>query len=357
MREKKVITVTGAHGKTTTSSLVSHLMLEAGLSPTIAVGGIFKNIGNNVKPGEGEYFVAEADESDGSFLYYRPRYSIITNIDREHLDYYRDFSVLLGAFRSFIAQTAKGGCVFCCGDDANLVRLLQGHRGRSVLFGLTRACDVRPSNIAMRELNSEFECLYFNKPIGRFRLALGGMHNISNAMAVIALAMELGVSLEVTGKALATYKGTGRRLEVKFRDGRTMLVDDYAHHPTEIRATLAALEAVPHKRLIAVFQPHRYTRTRLLLDEFGKSFASADRVIITDIYAASEKPIPGIDAGIVCGEIRRNEPAKQVEYIEKDRILERLTATLEPGDLIVTLGAGDITRISDELAEKLAKKV
>ncbi|MDD5731072.1 MAG: UDP-N-acetylmuramate--L-alanine ligase, partial [Candidatus Omnitrophica bacterium] len=258
MKDKTVITITGSHGKTTTSSLVSYLLMEAGLSPSIAVGGIFKNINSNAFFGEGKFFVAEADESDGSFLYYDPFYSIITNIDHEHLDYYKDFRNLTAAFKEFIEKTDKAGCVFSSSDDRQLSEILLGYKGRKILFGLDNPADIYPANIELKELTSEFDCFYKDKFIGRFYLALGGRHNISNALSVIALGLELGIGLEVIKRTLANYKGSGRRLEFKLRDPDYTVIDDYAHHPTEIKATLSAVKALRFKRSIAVFQPHRY---------------------------------------------------------------------------------------------------
>jgi UDP-N-acetylmuramate--alanine ligase len=355
MQDKTVITVTGSHGKTTTTSLVSYLLLEANLFPTVAIGGILKNIDTNACLGNGKFFVAEADESDGSFLYYRPRYSIITNIDREHLDYYQDFDKELQAFREFLNRTQNCGCVFCCNDDPNLKQMLKDYKSKYILFGLSNKADIYPKNIKLSGLNSQFDCYCKDKFIGRFDLALAGKHNISNALSVIALGLELSIDLKFIKNTLANYKGAKRRLEVKFNQGGIMLIDDYAHHPTEIRATLLALKNLKAGRIIAIFQPHRYTRTKLLLDEFGKSFDSADYVIITDIYPASEQPIEGIDAALVCNEIRKHYPAKEVKYLPKDQIIGHILEIIKTKDALITLGAGDIVKISDELAKVLKR--
>jgi UDP-N-acetylmuramate--alanine ligase len=356
MGDKKVITVSGAHGKTTTSSLVSHLLMSADLSPTVVVGGIVKNFGNNVCSGKGEFFVAEADESDGSFLCYRPTYSIITNIDREHLDFYGDFSRLLEAFGVFMKQTSSAGCLFCCGHDAYLGKLLASCKRRSVVYGFDAGFEVHACSIRLKDLSSEFDCYRRGQLLGRFKLNLGGSHNVCNSLAVIALGMELGIGIGTIARALETYQGTGRRLEIKLRTADWTVIDDYAHHPTEIKATLNALSQIECKRRVIVFQPHRYSRTKLLLEEFGSCFAAADRVIITDIYAASEQPIEGISAELIVEKIIRNFPDKMVEYVSKDKLCERVLATVEPKDLIATLGAGDITKISDEIAAKLEKR-
>ena len=356
MQDKSVITVAGSHGKTTTTSLAAFLLLEAGLSPTVAIGGILKNIDANACLGKGEFFVAEADESDGSFLCYRPKYSIITNIDREHLDYYKDFATELEAFRNFADNTVPGGCVIYCRDDPNLRKVMDGYKSKCVSFGLSKLAGVRADKIEFAGLASDFDCIHQGRHIGRFHLALGGEHNVSNALSVIALGLEMGIDLGFIKNTLAHYKGAGRRLEVKFKDDRLTVIDDYAHHPTEIRATLAAASKLKYGRLIAVFQPHRYTRTKLLLDEFALSFDAADRVIITDIYAAGEAPIDGVDAGGILEKIKMRFPSKPACYLPKEDIINHLKDILNPGDLVMTLGAGDIVKLSDELAQEFTEK-
>lgn len=355
MKNKIVIAVTGSHGKTTTTSLVSYLLMEAGLFPTVAIGGILRNIDTNAYLGRGDFFVAEADESDGSFLYYRPKYSIITNIDREHLDYYKEFGNELDAFREFLNRTKVDGCVFCCADDINLKRLLSGYKNRYVLFGLKKSADIYPKNIQSKGLTSEFDCFYKNKFIDRFHLALGGQYNISNALSVIALGLELGIDLEFIKKTLKYYKGAKRRLEIKFEDVNYLIVDDYAHHPTEIKATLQAVKNLKQNRIITVFQPHRYTRTKLLMDEISGSFDLADYVIITDIYPASEPPIEGVNGRCVYDKIKERYPNKEVIFLSKEEIIKHILGIIRPGDLVITLGAGDIVKVSDELVEKLKR--
>ncbi len=355
MQDKTTITIAGSHGKTTTTSLVSYLLIEAGLNPSVAIGGILKNIGKNACMGQGQFFVAEADESDGSFLYYKPRYSIVTNIDREHLDYYGDFENEIAAFGKFIRQTEPGGCVFCCNDDVNLRRILNGYSSRYLLFGLAADAHIYPQNIRVNGLSCEFDCYYKDKFVSGFHLALAGRHNISNALAVIALGLELGIDLEVIKMALANYKGAGRRIEIKFKNSDYFIIDDYAHHPTEIRATLDALQALKPGRVIAVFQPHRYSRTRLLCEEFGRSFGLADYVILSDIYPAGEGALEGVSASNIFDKLKENSPAKPVIYLPKEEITAHLLKIMRPGDLIITLGAGDIVKICDELVERIKR--
>lgn len=354
MTDKTVIAVTGSHGKTTTSSLAASLLIEAGFSPTAAIGGILKGLDSNAYIGEGKFFVAEADESDGSFLYYSPKYSIITNIDREHLDYYKTFENEVDVFRCFIDKTQDNGCVFCCGDDVNLRSILKEYKNKYVFFGLDKNSDIYPDNIVMKEFGSEFDCYYKGKLLDRFVLSLAGVHNISNSLAVIALGLELGVPLVTIKRALLNCHGSARRMEVKFKSRDFTLVDDYAHHPTEIRATLKAARNINNNRIIAVFQPHRYTRTKLLLDDFAACFDMADGVIVTDIYAASESPIEGVSGYSVCEKIKSCLPGKSPLYVPKTDLISYVMRSVKPGDLIITLGAGDITRICDGLAKELA---
>ena len=352
MLNKSVITVAGSHGKTTVTSLASYLLLEAGLSPTIAIGGILKNIDSNACIGSGKFFVAEADESDGSFLYYKPKFSIITNIDYEHLDYYKNFETEIEAFRRFINSTSDDGCVFFCNDDLNLKEIIKGYKSKSISFGFNPGADIYPKNITMEGLHSNFDCFLKDKFVERFSLALGGEHNISNALSVIALGLELGIDLKFIKSALAGYKGALRRLEIKFKNQDYIVIDDYAHHPTEIRATLKAASNLKSRRVVAIFQPHRYTRTQLLFDEFIRSFDNVDYLMITDIYSASEQPILDVNSVNLCRKIKEYTPNKEVNFVPKEELVNRVFEIAQPGDLIITLGAGDIVRISDELAEK-----
>lgn len=354
MADKTVIAVTGSHGKTTTTSLVVTLLIEAGFSPTAAIGGILKGLETNAYIGDGKFFVAEADESDGSFLCYSPKYSIITNIDREHLDYYKSFENEVDAFKCFIGNTQSNGCVFCCGDDINLRRILKGYKNKYMFFGMGEDSEIYPANIVMKGFGSEFDCYYKGKFLDRFSLLLTGTHNISNSLGVIALGLELGLPLHMIKKALFNCHGSARRMEVKFKSKNFTLIDDYAHHPTEIRATLKAARNIGNNRIIAVFQPHRYTRTKLLLEDFADCFDMADGVIVTDIYAASESPIEGVSAHVVCEKIKSCFPEKSPLYVPKTDIIAHIIRSIKPGDLIITLGAGDITRICDGLAKELA---
>lgn len=351
MSNKTVIAVTGSHGKTTTTSLTSCLLMEAGLSPTVAIGGILKNIGDNTRFGSGDFFVAEADESDASFLCYEPKYSIITNIDYEHLDYYGDFQNLLASFGEFIDKTERNsGEVFCCADDANLFSLAKSRNAKITYFGLGSNLDIYAANLNLGGSFSEFDCFWHGDFLDRFVLSVAGRHNVSNSLSVIALGLTIGIDLKHIKSALSNYKGASRRMDIKFKDDNFTVMDDYAHHPTEIRATLAAVKNLKAARIMAIFQPHRYSRTKLLLDEFGKSFDMADCLVVSDIYPASELPIKGVDAQAVVEKIKQYSPGKDVLYLPKDQITEFILNKARPNDLIVTLGAGDITKVSDKIA-------
>lgn len=352
MQDKAVITVAGAHGKTTTTSLISYLLLKADLNPTVAIGGILRNVENNALLGEGKLFVAEADESDGSFLCFKPDYSVITNIDYEHMDYYKEWSSLIQAFKKFIHNTKENGTVLCCGDDINLKSILRDYRLKHILFGLTKESDIYPQDVKMRDWVSEFECIYKNKSLGKFNLSLAGMHNISNSLAAIALGMELGIDLKIIKETLATFKGSERRLQIKLEQAGFLVVDDYAHHPTEIRAALSAIRNLNYKRKIVVFQPHRYSRTKLLMDEFATCFDLADYNIITDIYAASEEPIEGVDAKAMCEKVK-SSGHKDTHFVPKEEIVERVLKILKPQDAVIMLGAGDINKVCNDLVTRI----
>jgi len=395
MQDKTVITVTGMHGKTTTASLASYLLSEAGLFPTFAVGGIIQNLGGNALLGKGRFFVAEADESDGSFLCYYPDYSIITNIDYEHLDYYQDFSSVQQAFHGFINQTKNDGCLFCWQDDPYLKNLLSDYKRKVIFFGLKQSADLCALNIALKGLISEFDCFWHREFIGRFKIALGGRHNILNALAVIALGLELGIDKELIKSALISYQGARRRLEIKFSSLECLVLDDYGHHPTEIKATLEAVRSLNPQRLLVIFQPHRYTRTKLLLDSFASCFDLADYLIITDIYSAGEAPIEGVSGYSIYERLKSGNYSGKLEFLPKENILKHVLnilnppldklgtdfpefASAEPGtragsgsapvsveghkskinlqDVVLILGAGDITKISDELADILKRQ-
>lgn len=354
MADKQVIAITGAHGKTTTSSLAAKLLTTAGFFPTIAVGGILREDGNNAKLGDSPYFVAEADESDGTFLLFKPMYSIITNIDYEHMDFFKTEENLLKSFSTFVKQTKKGGCVFYFKEDPVLVSLVKESGVKSRSFGLFPGSDFYAKDVSLAQCRLRFVCVRQAQEIGEISMELSGRHNVANALAVVALGFEMGIDFKVIQKALKSFKGVERRFQIKHENKDILIVDDYAHHPTEIAATIEAAKACPRRRLVVVFQPHRYSRTHLLMDRFPASFAKSDYLVVTDIYPAGETPIAGASVENLIEGIRKKTHAP-VDYVPKDRIVSHLNNILRPDDLVLFLGAGDITKISDEFAEGFKK--
>lgn len=348
------ITIAGAHGKTTTTSMAARLLAEAGFQPTTAVGGIINGSSDNARLGKGEYFVAEVDESDGSFLYFFPKYSIVTNIDFEHVDYFHNWENILEAYGRFIQQTDIEGCVIACGDDERLGRLLKECRRPFKTYGLGSRNDFQARNIASAGLNQSFDCYVDGRPALKVSLGIPGRHNVVNALACAALGFTIGIDKGIIQNALAGYKGVQRRFQTKGHIEGVWVVDDYGHHPTEIQATLETARQVKKGRLIVLFQPHRYSRVKHLWKEMAASLTGVDYLIVTDIYAASEPPLEGITAERLTEDIRRLT-AQPVVYLKKERMVAHLLDIVRPGDLVLTLGAGDITYASDEIVRALSK--
>ncbi len=359
MEDHKAITIAGAHGKTTTTSMASYLLIKAGLQPTTAVGGIVSAVSNggayNASLGQGKYFVAEVDESDGSFLYFAPFYSIITNIDFEHVDYYGNWEKILDSYEQFIHKTHPQGKIIACGDDQRLLGLLKKSRRSFVTYGFNEGNDIIAKNVSLRGYYLQYECVYRGENLGPLILHVPGQHNILNSLACIALAKEIGIDLPVIKESLSEFQGAKRRFQLKGEARGIMVVDDYGHHPTEILATIAAAKSFGKKRVIVVFQPHRYTRTKFLMEEFTRCFDACDHLMITDIYAASEKAIEGVSASGLVGKIKAAGRVP-VEFCKKEELLSHLLKIVKNGDLVVTLGAGDITRLSDDLLKTLNKE-
>ncbi len=351
MQGHTAITVAGAHGKTTTTSMISNMLIKAGLQPTTAIGGMVTSgsSGYQASLGEGKYFVAETDESDGSFLKFSPKYSVITNIDFEHVDYFHDWDGILRAYAQFIGRTAHDGLLVVYGDDGNLRGLLAQSPCPVRTYGFGPDNDVTAQNISLDASGARFDCLLESKKLGTIQLQVPGKHNVANAMACVALGLHLGIDWNVIRESLGEYTCVQRRFQFKARAGDIWVVDDYAHHPTEIKATLAVARQMGRKRVIAVFQPHRYTRVQSLWDELAKSFFGIDYLILTDIYAASEKPITGITSAKLKERIEQENPC-HVVYLDKKDVLRHVIDRATPGDLVIVLGAGDITSVADELA-------
>jgi len=355
VNEQHGITIAGAHGKTTTTSMVSCLLINAGLKPTTAVGGLINGAAYNANLGEGKYFVAEVDESDGTFLYFKPKYSIITNIDFEHVDHYRDWDGILAAYAKFIGLTAKDGVIIACGEDERLRKLTAASGVRTVLYGFHPSFDVHAINVVTGAAGSTFECRTSKGKLGAFELNVPGRHNVLNALACISLGLELGLPYEAMFKALKEFTGVKRRFQLKGRVDGITVIDDYGHHPTEIIATLNAARLSKPKRLLTVFQPHRYSRTKFLLNEFAQSLRLTDTLILTDVYPAGERPGEGVPTKNLFDIVRRSMGSRVV-YLKKEDILEHVQAQAQPGDLVLFLGAGDIYHLAEELVKALESK-
>ncbi len=354
-RLKYGILVAGTHGKTTTTSLIASVLSLGGVDPTVVIGGKLKDLGSNAKLGQGEFLVAEADESDGSFLRLSPAISVVTNIDREHMDFFRDINELKKAFLSFIDKVPFYGVSILCGDDVHIKELLPEVQRRFITYGLGSGLDLVAGNIRTEGLKSVFEAELREVHLGTFEVPLIGAHNVCNSLAAIAVADELGIEMETVREALGGFSGVERRFESKGFVSGIRVIDDYGHHPTEIRATLKALkESGIGGRLVVLFQPHRYSRTKDLLGEFFLSFADADKVILIDIYPAGEEPINGISSEVLFAGIK--DVGKDVEYIRsRDEILDYLKSELKEGDVLLTLGAGDVWKIGEKFLESAAK--
>jgi UDP-N-acetylmuramate--L-alanine ligase/UDP-N-acetylenolpyruvoylglucosamine reductase len=340
MRGKRGIAVVGMHGKTTTSAMIAHVLREGGLHPSHYVGAEIPILGTNAHwDARGEYFVAEGDESDGTLRFFHPEHALVLNIEEEHLDFYADLAAIESVFQQLLDQTS--GKIFYCADDANTVRLCAS-RSETISFGFADEADYRGTDIELQDFASIF-CVYRRgEQLGEAVLSVPGRHNVSNALAVIALATELGVPFEKITKSLSQFRHARRRFEIKYESERFLLVDDYAHHPTEIRATLATAKSVGRNRVLTMFQPHRYSRTKALRQEFGRAFHDAERVVVTDVYGSNEEPVPGITGQLIADELIA-QGHRGVSYQPRfDRVHSDLGNMLDRGDLVLSLGAGNI---------------
>ncbi len=352
MRGKHGIVICGTHGKTTTSAMAAHVLREAGLRPSHYVGAEIPLLGANAAwDAAGAFFVAEGDESDGTLVEFHPEHTVVLNVEEEHLDHYADLEAIFGVFGTVSGQTAS--TVYFCADDAGACRVCAGRAG-AVSFGFAESADFRAADLTSLGQSSTCTVFHGGRALGELVLNIPGRHNISNALAVVAVATDQGVPFEKIRAALEGFRGAKRRFEVKYRSAAWRIVDDYGHHPTEIAATLAAARALAPRRLVVVFQPHRFTRTRLLKDQFGAAFAEADAVFVTDVYAASEPPIPGVSGQTIIDAI--NAAAPGVATFSTPELAAAALAIgnfLRPGDLLVTLGAGNVHEIGTRLTADL----
>ncbi len=367
MRGKVGIAVAGTHGKTTTTSMLATILSEADLDPTIVIGGRVNSLlGGNAKLGQGRYVVAEADESDGSFLHLPATFGVVTNIDNDHLDHFGSLSAIEDAFVGFVGKIPFYGVVVLCGDDPGVKRCLNRLTKPYLTYGFSEQSDVYATDVEHKGLNSKFNVFYkddghLNKAtvisLGSFVISVPGRHNVLNALASIAISLKLDVPIDQIRKGLKGFRGVRRRFDIRWEDAKTqrMIVDDYGHHPTEVAATLAAARNVWSGRIVSVFQPHRYTRTLHCRDGFLAAFMQSDVVVVTDIYAAGEDPIPGVDSETFCNDLRGiAHPNQQIIYAGDLKSTQNIVKSLFlNGDAVIFMGAGSITKLPDLLIQDL----
>ncbi len=357
-RLKYGILIAGAHGKTTTTSLISTVLGHGGLDPTIIIGGKLKGIGSNARLGRGDFLVAEADESDGSFLTLSPTIAVVTNIDREHMDFFKSMEVLRAAFLSFVNKVPFYGVAFLCAENEHLREIMPQIHRRFVTYGFGASCDIIADRIEKAFMSASFDVSYRGKNLGRFTLPVPGMHNVLNSLACIGVGLELQMSVHDIRDALASFSGIQRRFEFKGEAKGVRVYDDYGHHPTEVRATIAAARdnlayLTGGPRLFVVFQPHRYTRTADLMDTFSSSFSGVDRLVLLDIYPAGERPVPGVTSQALFDRIARVGQSNVVYEKDRDEAIGHLAAELRSGDILLTLGAGDVWKLGEAVLERL----
>jgi len=348
------IGVAGAHGKTTTTWITSNIFIHAGKDPTVMLGGVVATLNGNYRVGRSGYFITEVDESDRSLLELSPRHVILTNLDREHLDQYRDIDDIKETFRTFLRRMPHDGILVACIDNPNVVDVIGACSGRVVAYGIEHSADAYVLNQRFVPGGSEFEIVWHNRSLDRFKLSLAGEHNVQNALAAATMALEMGVAIPEIRVALANTVGVQRRLENKGSANSVTVIDDYGHHPTEIKATLKTARRMTSGRLVGVFQPHRYTRTRALCTEFADAFDDLDLLVLTGIYCAGEQPIEGVSSELILRAVSGHGGIKRIEYIpDLADVQARLMDLLQPGDTLITIGAGNVGSLGEQVLAKL----
>jgi len=352
------VAVAGTHGKTTTSSIMATVLDGVGLDPTFLIGGELNDMGANARCGRGAYCVVEADESDGSFLYLDPKVSIITNVEADHLDHYGTFEAVVEIFGQFIARTAPDGAVVVCADDAALVRLAHERaQSRVLTYGFDESADIRCVDVHPDGLGHRFSVVLPDGRCLQSAISVPGIHNVANATGVIAAVYALGEDVENAASVLGNFSGVRRRFDRVGEAGGVIVVDDYAHHPTEVRATLAAARTAGFERVWVVFQPHRYSRTQAFGEDFGDAFGDADRVVLMDVYSAGEAPIPGVSGKTILRALLKKSPRAQAAYFpHRDDIESYLASRVRDGDLVMTMGAGDVTTLGTGIVRAIADR-
>ncbi len=356
MRMKNGIAVAGTHGKTTTTSMIATVLGHGGIDPTIVIGGRLNSIGSNARLGQSDFLVAEADESDGSFLKLSPTIAVVTNIDAEHLDFYGSLQKIKKTFLEFVNKVPFYGLAVLCLDDSNVQALMPGLKKRWLAYGTSAQVDLRAEEIRQEGFGSVFKVSLKRKELGEFTLHAPGEHSVLNALAAIAVGMELGLSVQVIREGLEAYSGVQRRFSLIGEEKGIMVVDDYGHHPTEIEATLAAAKGFKDRRIVTIFQPHRYTRTRDLLQQFQTCFNQTDVLILTAIYPAGEGPIPGVSAENIYRGVKEHGHRDVTFLPDMKAIADHLPGILRKGDLVLTLGAGNVYKVGEELLKRLSRK-
>jgi UDP-N-acetylmuramate--alanine ligase len=355
MRLKYGIAIAGAHGKTTTTTMIASILTSGNLDPTIVIGGILDIWGgSNAKLGQGDILVAESDESDGSFMILSPTIGVVTNIDYEHIDHYGDIQALRNAFIDFINKIPFYGLAVLCLDNEEIQGIIPHLKKRYVTYGMSTQADLRARDIVQNKFQTRFEVMSKNQSLGHVVVGMPGHHNVLNALAAISVGLELNMSMEDIGKGLLSLGGLRRRFQVKGEKKGVLILDDYGHHPTEIAATLqTARECWAEKRLIVIFQPHRFSRTKLLYDRFVICFNQVDVLILAPIYSAGERPLDGVDSAWLYRGIKEHGHKEVILCQDQDEILRVLRGMVKSGDVVMTLGAGDITQLSDRLLQKV----
>ncbi len=347
MRLKYSVAIAGAHGKTSTTSMLATVLVRGGFDPTVVIGGRLNALGSNAKLGKGEIIVAEADESDGSFLKLSPTFAVVTNIDREHLDHYAGLGDIQDAFVAFVNKVPFYGAVVLCLDDPNVQTIIPRVERRMVSYGTSNQADIAASHIEFKAFGSSFQVQRHGKLLGKVRLQVPGKHSVLNSLAAVASGLELDVPFRLIAESLAEFQNADRRFQVKGEKHKILVVDDYGHHPAEIVATLSAARHSAERRIVAVFQPHRYSRTQALTEEFARAFYQADVVLVLPIYPAGEDPIPGVTGEQLALDIKRfghRDVSYAADFSSACAILKE---KLQQGDLLLTLGAGDVWKVGD----------
>ena len=353
INNSKGIAVAGAHGKTTTTSMIGVSLDYEGVSPSIIIGGEVDYLGSNAKLGKSEYLVSEADESDGTFLKYYPYIGVVTNIENDHMDHYGTMENIIKAFHQFLSQIRRDGWAVVCADNEYIRNIIGDIKCNIATYGIDHEADYTAADIEASSSCTTFDVIHKGENLGRVRLNVPGLHNVLNALACVVTGIVLGMSVSQMAEGLTMFNGAKRRFQTKGRINDIWVVDDYAHHPTEIATTIKAARQTKPKRLVCAFQPHRYSRTQLLQKEYGSCFAGVDLLVLTDVYSAGEDPIPGVDGELLVNEVKRQTGQETVYIQDKKQIAAYLKSIAQPGDLIMTMGAGDIVKCGEELVEAM----